>query len=578
MLVHTMDAPRLDLRPPSRVCDPSDLGGARSTRHSFSRQLIREITTARWSFARTEFDLDDLGRGTAAYEVRVAADNLMTLVLFSQVIGEDARTDRVIAETWDVTGALIDGRLSPADIAELRPQVTAQEEGRALPGTIIWGRANRSVRFFDRVVDDLAAGRQPDPDAFGLSPYLLRSTAFYSNGKFGMRDFESFTPDHALSVPYRAHMLAAWLFREFSYDLVEHCARAENPDAAVLEGGWARYFGLGNATGLGLVPYVINHPEILDTWLWSREYPLAVAMARQDAPGSDSARRVVALLEHFLAYLAEQGEDVPAPFSSGADLARSLAGIRDLAEEYLTAGTMRSVLTTTPWQTLHDAAEALGPEIRGIVATVITELTEHLDAEVQAALVCTEDRHVDPGWRIDRLRTAIIENYAWVGAFDFTAKAQTDRFWFTSATSEEPRRGDTETDPGFEVQHGVNIAEEIQELARAVKTLPREITVAQFLLAHPQHRAAVSRVQKVGPLRYGEIHANLRSSRFLPLNPQRVQLAVYGMENFNPQSTDWLRVTLLSGAPRLAEVNAGTKDDTWMFPLRPNTTGGGVRS
>ncbi len=72
-------------------------------------------------------------------------------------------------------------------------------------------------------------------------------------------------------------------------------------------------------------------------------------------------------------------------------------------------------------------------------------------------------------------------------------------------------------------------------------------------------------------MRFGELRANLRSSGFLPAQSARLQLAVYGMDNYNPQSTDWARVTLFSGAPRVADINAGTADDDWMFPLRPES-------
>ncbi|MCZ2403011.1 hypothetical protein IV498_07390 [Paenarthrobacter sp. Z7-10] len=58
-------------------------------------------------------------------------------------------------------------------------------------------------------------------------------------------------------------------------------------------------------------------------------------------------------------------------------------------------------------------------------------------------------------------------------------------------------------------------------------------------------------------------------AQFLPLSTQRFQLATYGMNNFSPQSTDWVRVTLFSGAPRVAEVMNGTDDDDWLFPLAP---------
>jgi hypothetical protein len=43
---------------------------------------------------------------------------------------------------------------------------------------------------------------------------------------------------------------------------------------------------------------------------------------------------------------------------------------------------------------------------------------------------------------------------------------------------------------------------------------------------------------------------------------------MYGMENYKPKSTDWLRVTLFQGAPRADEVATAAIDD-WTFPARP---------
>lgn len=567
-----LQRPMTTMREAAVACDPTDLRGARSTRHSFTRQLIRAAVAGGWRIERTRFDLDADGRGTAVYEV-VAGRHRMSLAVFSEVIDESRRTDRVVAEAWDVTSALMAGGLTDEDLDRLRPQVTVQEEGRALPGTLIWGRANRSARFFERVVAGLAAGRQPDADAFGLSPYLLRSTAFYSNGKFGMRDFESYTGDHPFTVPYRGHMLAAWLLREFSLDLAEHCAAARSADAVRLEGEWRRYFGLGNATGLGLVPYVINHPEILDAWVRSRERPLAVALARDDGPASEATATVDRLLAHLAAYLGEQVGDDPAPFTAGPVLAVALEPVRALVAEFRADGTMAGEPVAEPWRRLHRAAETAGPEVRGIVATVLTELTGDLDAEIEASLACVEDRSVDPAATCGSVRAAIRDAYGWAHDLEPDAAGACERFWFTSASSEEPRRGVLGRDPGTETEHGVDVARSVVALARALEGVDDAMTAGEFLLGHPGHRAALSRVQRVGPLRYGELRANLLASDFVPLDPQRLQLAVYGMDNYSPQSTDWLRVTLLSGAPRTDELAAGTADDDWMFPLRPRTEG-----
>jgi hypothetical protein len=93
--------------------------------------------------------------------------------------------------------------------------------------------------------------------------------------------------------------------------------------------------------------------------------------------------------------------------------------------------------------------------------------------------------------------------------------------------------------------------------------------VGTFLLDNPQHWGIVERIQSVEGLPYTEARVNPLADDFLPLDLQRFQLALYGMENFNPQSTDWLRVTLFGGAPTVADVMAGVPVDDWLFVPRP---------
>ena len=67
---------------------------------------------------------------------------------------------------------------------------------------------------------------------------------------------------------------------------------------------------------------------------------------------------------------------------------------------------------------------------------------------------------------------------------------------------------------------------------------------------------------------YTEPRDNACSPHYLPLLLQRFQLAMYGMDNFKPKSTDWLRVTLFQGAPRPSDLGNDTGDD-WVLPPRP---------
>ncbi|MEU3281305.1 hypothetical protein [Streptomyces antibioticus] len=559
------------LRPPHEVLAPTDLGGARATRHSFARALVRRAAAEGWRVSLGRADLDGHGRGVVVFDVW-AGVHRWSFVAFSQTIGESEREDRVVATSWDVTGALVEGEVDDEYVASLRPQVTRQEEGRADERTLIWTRANRSGRFFDHVVERLADGRQPEPDAFGLSPYLLRSTAFYSNGKFGLADFERFEEGHPFAVPYRAHMLTAWLLRELGFELVERCAAARSGHAALLGGDWRRYFGLGNATGLGMVPYVVNHPEVLDAWVRLRELPLASVTSRLVAPASPDVARVRVLLDRAVRHMAEQGGTEPTPYTSGSELAERLLPLGDLLDEYAERGTMGGIVVARPWRHLHDVATASGPEVRGLVASVLTELTDDLDDLIDSDLRCREERDVRPRMRCGRLRQVVDTNYAWLAGFDFTDAVQTERFWYSSANNEEPRRAFAGVDPGEAVQHAVDVARAVHSLRSDLARVAAETSVGEFLLGHPWHRATVARVQSVSELQYAELHANLLAGDFLPLHVQRLQLAVYGMENFNPQSTDWLRVTLFSGAPRVADLADGTADDDWCFVPQPTAT------
>ncbi|RYU14923.1 hypothetical protein ETU37_02300 [Nocardioides iriomotensis] len=568
-----MDARVLELRSPDTVLRPEDLAGARATRHSFARSVIRRASADGWDIALGRVDLDGEGRGVVVFDV-LAGAHRWSFVAFSKTIADADREDRVVAASWDVTAALVEGGVDDEDVERLRPQVTRQEQGRADERTIIWTRANRSGRFFDQVVDRLARGQQPDPHMFGLSPYLLRSTAFYSNGKFGLADFERFADDHPFAVPYRAHMLSAWLLRELGYLLVETCAIARTPDAARLTGKWRRYFGLGNATGLGMVPYVVNHPEVLDAWMRLRELPLAAVVARTAEPGSPDVRRVRELLDRAATFLHEQGLEQPTPYTSGAELAARLSPLTQLVDEYDEHGTMRGQPTNYPWRLLHDVAAQVDAEVRGVVASVLIELTEDLDSWVEGLLRCRESRTVRARARVRDLLELIYERYDWLADFDFTDPQQSEKFWFSSANNEEPRRALAGVDPGERVQHAIDVARAISALREELAGTEPTMSIGEFLLGNPRHRGAVMRIQAVAELDYAELRANLLASDFMPLHVQRLQLAVYGMDNFNPQSTDWLRVTLFSGAPRIDDLARGTADDDWCFTPRPTADSG----
>ncbi|MDH3695632.1 MAG: hypothetical protein OER96_13805, partial [Gammaproteobacteria bacterium] len=247
--------PAAELRPPAKVMRLKRLGAFHQTRISFVRSLIRHMARERWRIFTELFDLDENGYGTIVYAVDTPHGRY-SFVAFSNYLEASERTDRVIAEKWDTTFALIEGTPDEADIERLRANANIQEAGRFLARDLVLSRANKSVRLFDYVIDCLAEGEQPDIQKLADVGYLVRTTAVYGNGKFGIADFGRLDKDGPFSQPFRAQMLVVYLSRHLAFDMVEHVARQRNPQKAVaLHRSTKRFLGVGNSTGLGMAPF-----------------------------------------------------------------------------------------------------------------------------------------------------------------------------------------------------------------------------------------------------------------------------------------------------------------------------------
>ena len=66
-------------------------------------------------------------------------------------------------------------------------------------------------------------------------------------------------------------MMLVYLVRQFTFDQVNHIAKSKNPKKAVtLDPDISRNLGIGNSTGLGMAPFIVNHPLLLNNWIMAR--------------------------------------------------------------------------------------------------------------------------------------------------------------------------------------------------------------------------------------------------------------------------------------------------------------------
>ncbi|MGI9366482.1 MAG: hypothetical protein ACR2O8_14965 [Rhizobiaceae bacterium] len=546
---------QVELRPASQVMRLERLGSFFPTRLSFLRSLLRKLASDDAKLERPAFQLNDDGYGHAVYQISMDG-RPYSLIAYSQPLAPEQRTDRVIAEAWDACFVLYDGRPDADDISRIEASALRQEAGHYDEKVLVLSRANKSVRLFEHVVDRLSAGHQPDAEMISKIGYLMRTTAVYGNGKFGMADRADFFERPTLSQPFRLEMLTVYLIREFTLDLVDHVARRKSESTFTpLSWEFRVQLGIGNSTGLGMAPFLVSHPILINNWMLVRETALARVRAVRTA-SEEQTTTFLTLLGKVRTHLAEWLVD------DEFEMAR----IVQLRSEFdaLAPKLMNMVGGEYPWDKIYRAADSGSSSLQELMVSLVLEPNGEL---VDGLCDCMEDRsgsRLDPLMTTGALQELINQHYGWALALDLFDPDETALVWYVSEEKLEPRLGDRNAprDERREMPH--HIAAKVQELAGDLSAQNRKTLLAEFLMMHPRHRDSVRRIQTIARHPYGEIHDNLVARSVRPIDLLRCKLSFFGASKFDPRSDRWTRITLFQGAPTATDLTVDTAGDVFM--------------
>ncbi|MEO1638475.1 MAG: hypothetical protein AAFU41_04435 [Pseudomonadota bacterium] len=539
--------PQTDLRPPEAVMRLRRMGAAFPTRLSFLRSLMRNLGAEQAKVTRPVWNIDAAGYGHAVYTLRFGGYDY-SLVAVSTPLDPDQRTDRVIASAWDSTFVLYDGVPDADEIVRIVASAPMQEAARYTPRELVLSRANRSVRLFDHVVAALRAGRQPDPDLIRETGYLMRTTAVYGNGKFGIADRAHIADRPGMGGPFMAEMLTVWLIRGFTHDLVEHVG------GGTLDRAMKRHLGIGNATGLGMAPFLVYHPLLLDAWMQVRETALARVRA---IPALDEAQigRIYDLVIRTAQHLAEW--QVPDPVA--ADRLNTLRAEWPVFADTLTP---ERLMAANPIDQIITDSAAYAIDTQELIVALMLEPFGDLVDGLTDCMATPFTPELDPAMPCKALADLIAADWAWACQVDYDKPEDCAQFWYVSEEKLEPRLGNRHAEPGADLESPLDIARQVKALAA---DLPADdTTVGAFLASHPQHRAATRRVQTLAKHAYAEIRDNLICASCLPIDLLRCKLAFFGAAKFDPKSDRWTRITLAQGAPLFDELDQA---DDWWLPV-----------
>ena len=547
-------------RQASEVMKLARMGAFHQNRLSFMRVLLRRATTEKWIFERPLFDINSQGVGRAVYSADTGKKRY-SLVAFANDLPPERRSDRVIATEWDASFALFDGIPTQSDLDRLEKNVPLQEAGRVTKKELSISRANRSVRLWDYVVDSLAAGDQPKVNLVENIGYLMRTTAVYGSGKFGAADRETLVQRPEFQGSFQVEMLTVYLIRTFVMDLVEHMAHAKAPQSAVkLKPTLRRKFGIGNSTGLGMAPFLIKHPMLLNNWIAAKEEALSRVVSVESVAPED--------FQKFKSLLPRALQNINNWQSEHPIQKEKLAILKQDFEMISSKVASLDQNTSFLWEMLHCWAEkALSLEGQELLISLMFEPYGYMIDDLSGCMSADEFKgfRIDGSMTIGSLNQVLETIYDWALKIDWSSKSANARAWYVSEEKLEPRLGERFEEDISDYEQPLQPGRDAAALHTALKGWSGHEKIARFLLAHPEHRHTVRRCQIVSKFEYAEIRDNTIDAKMLPIDLLRAKLAFFGAGHFDPRSDRWVRINMFKGAPFPNELHTEAADD-WAYP------------
>jgi len=547
----------IELRDPNTIMKLSRLGSFHQSKLSFLRSFLNEFKD--WDYSRDLFNLDKNGYGEAVYSFK-KGKRVYSLVCFANQIKDEERSDRVIATKWDAAFTLHDGVPSKDDIERLKNEVPKQEVGRLSFKELTLSRANKSVRVFNHVVDSLSEGKQPDLELLSKVGYLYRTTAVYGSGKFGLADRFRIKNREEINGPFRLEMMLVYLVRQFTFDQVNHVAHHKNPKTAVkLDKQICKNLGIGNSTGLGMAPFIVNHPTLLNNWILSRETALKKIREIKDVQDKDF-ELFIDCVKKSLTNITSWNTDSEYQQNKIKSLLKNIRKFIDFIEDSFDFKAEYPFNKIYLWLEQNVCEECIE-----YVVSIMMEPYNHIIEPLVSNMSSDEDKYfnIPTNRTVNELKKIIEKKYPNILDINFDQKESQQNFWFISKNKEEPRLADRFEEHGSELEQPLAIARDIKKLYEKLFLEKENLTIAQFLSSNSEFRHVIRRAFIVEKFPYSEIQDNTIGKDIIPIDMLRLKLSFFGALKFDPRSDKWLRICMFQGAPLPTELK--NYDEQWVY-------------
>ncbi|MDC3007209.1 hypothetical protein OAY86_02485 [Candidatus Pelagibacter sp.] len=548
----------IKLRDPNTIMKLSRLGSFHQSKLSFLRTFLSEFKD--WEYNKDLFALNKKGVGVAVYSFK-KRERVYSLVCFANEIKDKERSDRVIATKWDAAFTLYDGIPSRLDIKRLKNEVPKQEVGRLSYKELTLSRANKSIRIFNHVVDSLSRGNQPNLDLIDEVGYLYRTTAVYGSGKFGLADRFRIKNREEINGPFRLEMMLVYLVRQFTFDQVNHVAKSINPKKAVeLDPKICKNLGIGNSTGLGMAPFIVNHPTLLNNWILSREKALKKIRELKKVKIHES-EMFKNCVRDSIKNITSWNTESEYQKNKIKNLLKDLRKFLNFIEKKFNFNLDYPFNKIYIWLENKTCEECIE-----YVVSIMMEPFDHITKPLIHEMSSEEEKHFNiPAHRsVKELRNIIKKRYPNIIKINFQKKENYKKFWFISKNKEEPRLADNRFEEiGSELEQPLAIARDIKKLYEKLNLSKDDLTIDKFLIKNSELRHVIRRAFVIEKFPYSEIQDNTISEKTIPIDMLRLKLSFFGALKFDPKSDKWLRICMFQGAPLPHELK--NLDEQWVY-------------
>ena len=234
-------------------------------------------------------------------------------------------------------------------------------------------------------------------------------------------------------------MMLVYLVRQFTFDQVNHVAHHKNPKKAVkLDKKICKNLGIGNSTGLGMAPFIVNHPTLLNNWILSRETALKEIREIEIVDSKDS-NLFVDCVKKSLTNITSWNTDSEYQKNKIESLLKDVEKFLNYIENQFDFNMKHPFNEIYLWLEKETCEECIE-----YVVSIMMEPYSHITQPLVSNMSSDEDKYfnIPTSRTVGELRNIIEDKYPNILDIDFEKKENNQNFWFISKNKEEPRLAD----------------------------------------------------------------------------------------------------------------------------------------